>query len=391
MQGRQRKISHWLHQHLGLWAGVLFVLLGITGSLLTFYPEIDALMNPGIQPATEQVGEISAQKIVETLRLAYPERTGYWRIELPMAADKTITARYYHPAETAHKKFAPIIVTIDPLTYQVTSYRYWGRYPVTWIYDLHYTLLADDFGHNIVGVIGIVMLIAILLGIALWMPKWGRVARNLKPVIRTHPVKKIYDLHMLPGIYGGIFLAVIALTGVILAYPNASKSLASTLLEFEQPMPSSRNLLTAGQPQANLDDLIARSKFIFPQAEVRWIETSGDDGREVTLRLFNGNEPSRRFPQTYLKLHPVTADVLYQRNYHQLPYGDKLWAWVHPLHNGEALGILGRVLVFILGLLPAVLMTTGLIRYRQKRKARALGKSRHSLESRSNFSLKRER
>ena len=371
---RRRLLS--VHKTLGLWVGVVFVLLGVTGSALTFYQELDALLNPGITPTTARVGDISVQKVYEVLRREYPDRTGSWRIELPMAAGNAIAARYLLPAETMHKKFAPLMVTMDPLTYQVTSSRYWSSYLMTWIYDLHYTFLSDELGHNTVGVIGILMLSSILLGFWLWMPRWGRITRHMKPIIRSQPVKKVYDLHMIAGIYGGIFLAIIALTGVILVFPQASKSMLSALLEFEKPMPVSRHLLTAGQPQAPLDRLIERSRAVFPQSEVRWIETSGDDGREVTLRLFNANEPSRRFPQTYLKLHPVTAEVLHQRNYHQLPAGDRLWAWVHPLHNGEAFGVLGRVVITLLGLVPIVLMMTGLIRHLHKRKAHGFARSR---------------
>lgn len=365
---RRRWLS--LHTQLGLWVGVAFVLLGLTGSALTFYQEIDALLNPVISPASTQVSDLSVQTVYEVLRREYPDRTGSWRIELPMSAGMAVAARYMQPAETMHKKFAPLMVTMDPLTYQVTSSRSWGSYPMTWIYDLHYTLLFDEVGHNIVGVIGLLMLVSILLGLWLWKPKWGRITRNMKPIIRSQRVKKVYDLHRIAGLYGGILLAIIALTGVVLVFPQASKGMASALFEFERPMPGSRQQLTAGQPQAHLDRLIERSRRVFPQSEVRWVETSGEDGREVTLRLFNGNEPSRRFPQTYLKLHPVTAEVLHHRDYHELPTGDRLWAWVHPLHNGEAFGMLGRVVTALLGLVPIVLMVTGIIRYLQKRQAK---------------------
>ncbi len=362
--------------HLGLWTGVLFVLLGLTGSVLTFYPEIDALINPQIEPAAQRGGEVSAQKIYKVLRRDFPERKGSWRIELPMTATNAVTARYYKPDETAHKKFAPLMVTIDPATYQVTSSRYWGEYFVTWMYDLHYTLLADEQGHDAVGLIGMLMLASILVGYWLWMPKWGRVARNLRPIIRSQKVKKIYDLHMISGVYGGVFITILALTGVVLTYPQASKTLASSALKFDQSMPAFRDLKMPGQDEADLDSLLQSALAIFPHSEVRWIESSGADGREVTFRMYNGNEPSKRFPQTYLKLHPVSAQVLYQRNFHHLPAGDKVWAWVHPLHNGEAFGLIGRVLVTLIGLVPAVLMVTGFIRYLHKRRASALAKSR---------------
>ena len=50
--------------------------------------------------------------------------------------------------------------------------------------------------------------------------------------------------------------------------------------------------------------------------------------------------------------------------------GDKLWAWVHPLHNGEAFGFIGRIIVTLLGLFPLILMLTGVLRFIQKRKSK---------------------
>lgn len=141
-------------------------------------------------------------------------------------------------------------------------------------------------------------------------------------------------------------------------------------------MPAFQGLKLPRQAEVDLDSLIQSASVVFPNSEVRWIESSGVDGREVTLRIYNGSEPSKRFPQTYLKFHPVSAQVLYQRDFHQLPTGDKVWAWVHPLHNGEAFGLTGRVVVTLLGLVPAVLMVTGFIRYLHKRSARALAKAR---------------
>ena len=370
MKARQRWLL--LHRHLGLWAGGLFVLLGLTGSILAFYPEVDAALNPAIRPASVPPAPVSVQRTYKVLRDAFPQRTGPWRIELPLAADSPITARYYTPVEKADKRFAPLMVTIDPASYRITSTRFWGDYAATWIYDLHYTLLAEELGHNLVGLCGIVLLLSVVLGCWLWLPRPGRILSAMKPALRPQPVKKIYDLHVLTGVYAAVVLGVIALTGVVLAYPNASKGLAAQFLDFGEPMPRPRQVIHDLREQADLDRLLERAKAELPLAETRWVETSGADGREVTFRLFSPGEPGRRFPQTYLKLHPASGAVLYRREYQQLPGGDRLWAWVHPLHNGEAFGLAGRLLLVFLGLTPAMLWVTGMIRYGHKRKVRQL-------------------
>ena len=43
-----RRLLHGLHKWIGLSIGLLFALLGITGSLLSFYPEIQLALHPEI-------------------------------------------------------------------------------------------------------------------------------------------------------------------------------------------------------------------------------------------------------------------------------------------------------------------------------------------------------
>ena len=49
---------------------------------------------------------------------------------------------------------------------------------------------------------------------------------------------------------------------------------------------------------------------------------------------------------------------------------------MHPLHNGEAFGLAGRLLAFAGGLLPTLLLVTGWLRWRHKCAARRLSAAR---------------
>ncbi|NOS87863.1 MAG: PepSY domain-containing protein [Methylococcaceae bacterium] len=48
---------------------------------------------------------------------------------------------------------------------------------------------------------------------------------------------------------------------------------------------------------------------------------------------------------------------------------------MHPLHNGEIAGLFGRWVVFIGGLVPAILYVTGFMRWRQKCRAKRTARS----------------
>lgn len=364
-----RRLLLALHLHLGLWLGVLFALLGITGSALVFYLEIDRAINPAMEVLTAQMPSQSIDAVYATLRKAQPERTGAWRIEMPLNEAMPIMARYYDPIETAGSKFAPLMLSLDPNTLAVTSERFWGRYAMTWVYDLHYTLLLDETGHNIVGVMGVMFLVSLLTGLYLWWPSAKRWPRAALPVIRPGAVLRTYDIHVVSGIYAWIVVLVLVVTGVMLAFPNVTQRIFGHSSHAPQSLPVIRGLAERGEKTLNLDKAIRIAQRQFPGAEVRWVETSGADGRPISVRLYQDAEPGRRFSKTYVGIHPVTGRVLFEQDPLNAALGARALAWVHPLHNGEAFGMFGRLLVCVVGLIPLVLLVTGLIRWRQKERA----------------------
>lgn len=46
--GRLRHALSWAHRWLGLTGGIVMVLIGLTGSFIVFYREIDAALNPAL-------------------------------------------------------------------------------------------------------------------------------------------------------------------------------------------------------------------------------------------------------------------------------------------------------------------------------------------------------
>jgi uncharacterized iron-regulated membrane protein len=359
-----------LHLHLGLWLGMLFALLGITGSALVFYLEIDRVLNPSIKVLSAPVEQRSFDAVYQALKEAEPSRGGAWRIERPLTESTPIMARYYDPVETMGQKFAPLMLSLDPNTLEVTSGRFWGDYAVTWLYDLHYTLLLGVTGHNAVGVLGVLLTTSLLTGLYMWWPSVKRWRRAIRPTVRSSTVLRTYDVHVLSGVYGGLVMLVIAITGVMLAFPNATVFLINLASPVAQSQPVVRGLHLDKSKMLSLDEAVRIAQARYPSAEVRWVETSGEDGRPISIRLYQAGEPGRRFPKTYVWVHPLTGAVLYEQDPVTESLGAKALSWIHPLHNGEAFGLFGRLLACVVGLLPAVLLVTGVLRWRQKLRAK---------------------
>jgi uncharacterized iron-regulated membrane protein len=357
-----------VHRWLGLVCGPLFVLQGLTGSALVFYREIDAWLNPRVFVAAQPLPAHSPSEILAAIQKAHPDRSRAWRLEVPSGANQAWTARYYFAEETRHRKFAPLQVTVDPYTLEVRESRLWGTYAMTFLYDLHYILLLDGIGSTLVALAGILLLASLVSGVRIWWPSraGARTALTLKR--RASAERRVYDLHKLGGIYGLVLMAVLALTGSMLARPEWFRPLLESLSPVYQ-MPSPKAVDIAAPWRVDADEAVRIARREFPDAAIRWIETPDTGEGVFRLRLQQPGEPSRRFPQTYVWIDATSGQVLARRDAREQSVSDTVLAWLHPLHNGEAFGLTGRWLVFIAGWIPLLLLVTGWMRWRSKVRA----------------------
>lgn len=369
LRAHSRRLARRLHRGLGLGLGLLLVLLGLSGSLLVYYVELDAAVDPVFAGRPAGGSEPSWQAVLDTLERAHPERDRGWRIELSTVGQGWVTARYLKPQETEGAFFAPLLVTVDPTRREVLANRFWGRSAATWLYDLHYTLLGGAAGRTVVGWLGAGLLLLTVLGTALWWPHRGQWRAGLRLKLGGPAARRHYDLHKLLGLGGGLLLLVLAATGVALAWPATAESLARPL-GARAPMPVPTLARDPARQPLPLDALLAAVPQAFPGAAVRWVDTPAAGSAVLRVRFWRPGEPSRRFPRSYAWIDVQSGRLLAQQLATDDAPGDRLMAWVHPLHNGEAFGAIGRAVVCAAGLLPLGLALTGWWRWRDRRRAR---------------------
>ncbi|MFA6032214.1 MAG: PepSY-associated TM helix domain-containing protein [Myxococcota bacterium] len=216
-----RRFVQRAHAWLGLSLGLIIVLISTTGSLLVFYPEIDAALNPSAQYA-EVAGDVDLIRAEETLRTHHPDRPGPWRLEVT-GRPGAIPARYYNPPETAGRAFAPMMLWLSPDGREVVRTSFWGDYAMTFIYDLHYRLLADKAGGKLVGYFGLAAILLVLTGLWSFWPR-GSWAKALTLRVKAHPLRRWRDIHKAAGLIGLIPLLMLFATGVMLALPQESEA-----------------------------------------------------------------------------------------------------------------------------------------------------------------------
>jgi uncharacterized iron-regulated membrane protein len=361
---RLRGVVRRLHLCLGLGLGGLLVLLGLTGSILAFYPELDALLHPEIRVEGGQAPDWD--RALATVRQTFPDKPGPWRFEVT-GQPGAIPARYYAPPERAGHAFRPMMVWISPDGGTVLRRDYWGEYAMTFIYDLHYRLLLGETGGTVIGWLGFALLALLLSGLWAWWPR-GSWAKALRFKRSTHAQRSLRDWHKLTGLFGLVFLLILTVTGIMLELPDESDAALVALgLPVDHPLHLSASPFA---PLIGPTRAIDTALKALPHARIAWIETPPVTGGAYRLRMQVPGDPSFRFPHSFVWVDGASGEVLAVQDNRTASSGSVVNAWVHPLHEGTAGGLAGRILVALSGLVPLVLFVTGWLRWRARRKVR---------------------
>ncbi|OAI06308.1 PepSY-associated TM helix domain-containing protein [Methylomonas methanica] len=367
---KQARRQFWLavHLYIGLSLGLIVAMVGLTGSLLVFYIDLDEWLNPQLIISESSTQRQSYEDIFQALRRAEPARQRGWRLEIPDDPQRAITARYYKPQETAHHGFAPLMLSVDPYTGSVLANRFWGEFAMTWLYDLHYKLLLDETGKILMAILGGLLLMSLISGVYLWWPPLHKLKGALSLKRHASRERLNYDLHKLAGVYSLIVMLVLAITGIALEIPQY----VNPLLGYFSPLqasPAPKSTITQNSPtRISLDQAVSVGQARFPQARLCWIETPHDANGSYRINLRQAGEPSQRFPKTNVWVDQYSGQVLAISNPDELSGSDTVINWLHPLHTGEAFGLTGQLLVLVSGLLCPMLFITGVIRWLQKRR-----------------------
>lgn len=357
-----RVAARLLHRELGVWLGGLFVLAGLTGSLLVFYPAIDGWLHAdALRVAPAQ--QVQWERVLQTLRREFPTHPGGWRFELTPQPG-AIPVRYYDPPETRGRDFAPLLAWVDPVNDRVLRAALWGDTLMTFVYDLHYRLLLDVRGAVLMGLCGLLLCLMLVAGMVAWWPRRGTGWRAIRLKPRAGRVRRLHDLHKLAGVFSLLVLLVVCVTGTMLEFPEQSRALMAIASPAGE-LPDPRSAIASGE-RISVDRALAITRAALPEATPAWIETpAGADGvYRVRVRL--PGDPSRRFPHSFVWIDQYSGAVLACYDARIASGNDTVMNWLHALHNGEALGLAGRVTVLASGVFPLCLFVTGLMRLRAR-------------------------
>lgn len=363
-----QKLWRSVHWWLGLCAGSVFALSGLTGSALVFYQAIDEWLNPERRTVVDSGSYRPFEDMVAAARAARPDLPGPYGLFLPQARSGVVDAWFKAPVgEAGH--VPDVEVTIDPYRAEVLSRdRIWGRTVVSFIYELHKAWLLDEVGEVVLGCVGLLLGLSIGSGVYLWWPKAGRYRQAIRFNPNGSSIRRHYDAHKLTGIAGSLVLFILVGTGVYLEFPAYVVPLVNAVL----PVPAETEQHSTMTPDAlpiSIDRAVAIAMQRLPEGELKYIGLPQQAGDAFQVGLRQPGEVRRTSSDSIVWLDQYSGEVLHVHDWRQFTAGETVLAWLFPLHNGEAFGLTGRWIVFVSGFIPLVLYVTALRMWWLKREA----------------------
>jgi uncharacterized iron-regulated membrane protein len=364
-----RKILFWTHLAAGVAAGLVILIMSVTGVLLTYEKQIVSYVDrraaaPGMAAAA---GRGSAPLGVEELLARVRSASGAVPSSVTLRAD---------PSEPVTVALGRESVLVDPATGEVLApqpagVRRFFRTVTEWHRWLGAAGEARARARAITGAANLAFLVLVVSGLYLWFPrKWAW--PNLRAVLwfRSGLSGRARDFnwHNVAGFWACVPLFFIVASGVVISYPWASNWVYT--LNGVAPPASGKGKgkefagqgKSAGPPRAswaNLDPLVARARRHDPNWRSMSFQLPATDQAPVTFNIDagHGGQPQKR---STLTLDRATAAVLRAESFADQDAGRRARSWVRFVHTGEYYGLWGQTVAGLASAAGALLVWTGI-------------------------------
>ncbi|MFO0774695.1 MAG: PepSY-associated TM helix domain-containing protein [Nitrospiraceae bacterium] len=393
--------SRWaaVHRWLGLTAGALLVLIGLTGSLLVFHLEIDEWLNPELLRVTPLPGGearyLPFDELEQAARRALPpggritfaqyprndEVALRFNALVPPPAPPDAPPRHLSASDQAQYH-----IGVNPYTGAITGVRLarpagWaGAIPRTFvgcIFALHYALLLPrfgkpPFGDTVVAILGLLLIGSVVAGTVLWWPRRGQWKQALTVKYPAHPRRLHFDLHKTIGISYFVILVAVFLSGVYLnlraPFHSVVRLFSPTVDRYEVQSPPMPNGVTM-----TMGEVLREVREQFPTGRPEWVYFPRKGTGTYTVCQRDVPDISAVLTRRCIVFDQYRGHVLHVQSPERATAGEHFIQWQWPIHSGQMFGEPGRWIVFVSGLVCPLLFVTGTYLWWRKRRPRPSG------------------
>jgi uncharacterized iron-regulated membrane protein len=385
-----RTVLFWLHLACGVTAGIVVLIMSVTGVALTYEKQMIEWSDRSAwtAPLSTDATALSPETLLAQVIAAQP---GAAPIGITLRADPSA------PATVTLEGNKTLLV--DPYTGRIigeppAGMRNFFRTMTSWHRYLAMEGPSRAMGKSLTGASNLAFLFIVLSGMYLWLPKiWNWIQFKNVMWFRggLSPKARDFNWHNVIGIWTAIPLAVVVAGAVPISYPWAS-NLVYRIVGEEPPAPqrppagAAQNRAPGGAPGAaaaagrgsggpDRGERAERAEATFTTAGVdaAWRNTQAQipAWRTMTTRLATSDnapvvitvdegyagQPQKRTTITFNRASAVAEKT---DLFESLSPGRRLRSWLRFAHTGEIYGLTGQTIAGIVSAGGVVLVYTGI-------------------------------
>jgi uncharacterized iron-regulated membrane protein len=352
-----RKAIRKIHLWLGLVSGLVLSIVGITGSIYVFEPELNPTITNEYQ--TEKQTTIYANDIEIAQAIEAQTNEKIESFQWPQRGRETYMFKLFDD-ESWHY--------FDQTTGKVLKGKENFKSGFfAFILDLHMTLTLGEIGYWITATSSLIFALFMLTtGIYLWWPRVkGRMKSSFKIKWNAKPKRFNYDLHNVTGFYFFIPLFLLGITGAAFHYYDETKWVLDKITFTKAPEKSIWNDFhsdsTSTQTPLSISEALFEMQKHHPDYHKRnlWMTNESSGTLSFAYQKYK-DVHSGADTRIFIKADKYTGKLLAEEDPQKLSGGAYILSnWLLPIHFGEFGGIITRILWFIAGFIPALLTWTG--------------------------------
>ena len=358
---RVRNFWFQIHKWLGLTLAMLVIPISLTGAALVWHDWLDETVNPQRYPVAGAAALPPSAYAANAAKLLKPgERIA--SISFP-GESGSVQATLTKPAEGGGRP-SRAWVWMDPKTAAPIERAGSNEGLVRVLHSLHGSLMVPGVGRQVVGWIGVAMLISSLTGIWLWWPLTGSFRRGLRWKRRPDLNS---NLHFQSGFWISLPLAALSFTGVWISFP-AVFSQFNAGPAASAPPPGGPALPLA-QPRLTPEQALAAAQTVADGkvASMTW-PTEKKDEWTVNIKA--------KGPPTEVKVKDTDAMAKVEPK-----KPETLARTMRRIHDGTGMPVVWQIIIFVGGILPALLAVTGVLMWLRMRRRRDRGSNAGLVEA----------
>ncbi|REA57438.1 PepSY domain-containing protein [Dyadobacter luteus] len=353
------KINAWIHLWLGLFSGIVVIILSVTGCLLVFQQEISDIIYPwrSVEARTSEE-QLPPSEIFKAVKAYVP--------------DKEIQSIWYYGLDKSVKVNlkSDSILYVNPYTAEMLAFKDHEDFFHEIDEGHRHLWLPPKYGDPIVGWGTFIFFILTLSGLILWFPKkWSKANINKSFKIKWKAsFKRVnYDLHNVLGFYSLLLALIIAISGLVMSFQWARKSVYWLSGGVNKPRKERRN-----EPKEEKPVITMKEALLMQKTDQIWNKVRKE------YAIYNKEEVIIGYPKDASEPLYTCTDMIYGSWRYiyfdlqtmlptkgtQTPLSEEKAAdWImranYGIHTGLILGTTSKILYFLASLVCASLPITG--------------------------------